>query len=93
MHEKERKIPILGENMSILEDFLDDEINRGRAFENGLTKKDEEHNQMTTHRIPTNIEGISKRVHIDEKIAHLQHKADVLLNEINRLNKLKEKHR
>jgi len=29
---------------------------------------------------------------IDEKIAHLQHKADILLNEINRLNKLKEKH-
>ena len=93
MHEERRKIPILGENMSILEDFLDDEINSGRAFENGLTIKDEDHNQMSTYWISTNIEGISKRVHIDEKIAHLQHKADVLLNEINRLNKLKEKHK
>ena len=93
MYEKGRKIPILGENMSILEDFLDDEINSGRAFENGLTIKDEDHNQMSTYWIPTNIEGISKRVHIDEKITHLQYKADVLLNEINRLNKLKEKHK
>ena len=69
------------------------EVGKKKFFENGLTIKDEDHNQMSTYWIPTNIEGISKRVHIDEKIAHLQHKADVLLNEINRLNKLKEKHK
>ena len=78
--------------MSILEDFLDDEINSGRAFENGLTIKDEDENQIPTYWIPTDVGGISKQVQIDEKVAHLQHKADILLNEINRLNKLKEKH-
>ena len=61
-------------------------------FENGLTIKDEDENQIPTYWIPTDVGGISKRVHIDEKVAHLQHKADILLNEINRLNKLKEKH-
>ena len=53
--------------MSILEDFLDDEINSGRAFDNGLTIKDEDHNQIPTHWIPTDVGGISKRVHIVKK--------------------------